>query len=194
MPSNAAITSGWPRDARDAIAIQHQLKDRVQLIPGPHTVSSICGLDVGYDPATSRSFAAGVLFDTESMRPVHAARAELPTEFPYIPGLLSFREIPVLLKVLERLPPADLLMVDGQGIAHPRRLGIASHLGVLIDQPAIGVAKSKLCGRYKEVANTIGATSLLIDGKERIGTVLRSKQGCLRCSSRPVIGWITKAP
>ena len=100
----------------------------------------------------------------------------MPTGFPYIPGLLSFRELPVVLKALQQLSELpDLLMVDGQGIAHPRRLGIAAHLGIMLDWPAIGVAKSRLTGKYNEPGNRKGDQSPLLDKNEKIGTVLRSK-------------------
>ena len=100
----------------------------------------------------------------------------LPTTFPYIPGFLSFREIPALLKALEQLKiTPDLIFCDGQGIAHPRRLGIACHLGVLIDVPAIGVAKSLLVGKYGEVPQEKGSCTPLQDQGETIGVVLRSR-------------------
>jgi deoxyribonuclease V len=104
------------------------------------------------------------------------AWAELPTDFPYIPGLLSFREIPVILAAMERLTLApDLVLVDGQGIAHPRRIGIASHLGVLLDLPTIGAAKSRLVGRYDEPGPERGDRSPLVHRGEVVGAVLRTR-------------------
>ena len=112
----------------------------------------------------------------DALKPIKTVRAQMPTTFPYIPGLLSFRELPVVRKALEQLPELpDLLMVDGQGVAHPRRLGIAAHLGVMLNWPAIGVAKSLLTGKYKEPGKRKGDQSLLLDKGEQIGTVLRSK-------------------
>jgi deoxyribonuclease V len=103
---------------------------------------------------------------------------EEPVRYPYIPGLLSFRETPPILTALARLPePPDLVLVDGQGLAHPRRFGIACHLGLVADRPTIGCAKSRLVGHYVEPAPDAGAWSPLIDHDERIGAVLRTRQG-----------------
>lgn len=169
-----------PSDAAEAIAIQQALRSRVVLSNDHGALKTIVGIDVGYDPARNISHAAIVRMEMEDLRPIESIRAELPTEFPYIPGLLSFREIPVILSALGKLQsPPDLLMVDGQGIAHPRRLGIAAHLGVLLDLPAVGIAKSRLTGAYHPPAEAKGSQSPLTDKGERIGTVLRSKQGCL---------------
>lgn len=120
--------------------------------------------------------ASVVLMDAADLQPVATSLAFLTVTFPYIPGLLSFREIPVILKALSGLPHMpDLLMVDGQGVAHPRRLGIAAHLGVATGLPAIGVAKSLLTGKFVEPGLMKGDASLLMDRGERIGTVLRSR-------------------
>lgn len=169
-----------PHDASEAIAIQQQLRQQVRIGDDIPKLELIAGLDVGYDPLTNQSYAIGVLMRPDELKPIAMARAQMDTPFPYIPGLLSFREIPVLLAVLEKLPQKpDLLIVDGHGVAHPRRLGIAAHLGVLTDMPSIGVAKSKLTGRFRDPDMQFGATSPLLDKSERIGTVLRSKKGCL---------------
>jgi len=104
----------------------------------------------------------------------------MPTRFPYVPGLLSFREGPGVLAAIARLTtPPDLILYDGQGIAHPRRLGIASHLGVLLDIPGIGVAKSRLIGQHATPGEEKGDWAPLLDKGERIGAVLRSRRGCL---------------
>ncbi len=141
-------------------------------------LETVAGIDCSYDINNNISFAVVTVMRLDALLPLETVRAQLPTGFPYIPGLLSFREIPVVLEALRLLPQLpDLLMVDGQGIAHPRRLGIAAHLGVLLDWPAIGVAKSLLTGRYREPGLHKGDNSMLLDNKsgERIGTVLRSK-------------------
>ncbi|HFC53761.1 MAG TPA: deoxyribonuclease V, partial [Gammaproteobacteria bacterium] len=106
------------------------------------------------------------------------AIARRPTSFPYVPGLLSFREIPAILEALQKLErPPDLLLVDGQGTAHPRRFGIASHLGVVTGIPSIGVAKSRLIGQHGEPPDERGAWTPLQEGEETIGAVLRSRKG-----------------
>ena len=173
-------TPHWPRDAADAIAIQHALRAQVRLKNRFDRLELIAGIDCSYDIASNQSYAFIVLMRYTDLQPLATVRAELATEFPYIPGLLSFREIPVILEALKKLPHLpNLLMVDGQGVAHPRRLGIAAHLGILTDIPTIGVAKSKLVGHHTALAETKGSKSFLMDRGERIGTVVRSKANCL---------------
>lgn len=167
----------WPADAAEAIAIQQSLRREVRIVDDFSKLELIAGVDVSYDIKNNISRAVIVLMKLRELKALHTVVALLPTAFPYIPGLLSFREIPVILKALKMLPQIpDLLMVDGQGIAHPRRLGIAAHLGVLTDMPAIGVAKSRLTGTYVEPGSSKGNQSDLLSGKEKIGTVLRSKE------------------
>jgi len=129
----------------------------------------------------NRVIGCVVLYQYPQMREIARAFAILPLEFPYIPGLLSFREIPVLLAALGKLKEQpDLLFCDGQGYAHPRRFGIASHLGVLLDKPSIGCAKSMLIGTHGPLASKAGSWTLLLDeaaGGERIGAVLRTRDG-----------------
>ena len=166
----------WPADAAEAIAIQQALRRQVHIGDDFSPLKIIAGVDVSYDIKNNISRAVIVLMKIEDLKPLNIVVATLPTAFPYIPGLLSFREIPVILNALKRLPKQpDLLMVDGQGIAHPRRLGIAAHLGVLTNMLAIGVAKSRLTGTYIEPGMHKGNQTILLSGKERIGTVLRSK-------------------
>jgi deoxyribonuclease V len=170
------ILADWPRDAQAAIAAQKSLTGQVKTENDFGEIKIIAGVDVSYNIRDNISRAVVVLMRADELQPIHIARANLPTIFPYVPGLLSFREIPVILKAFEKLPaPPDLLMVDGQGIAHPRRLGIAAHLGVLLDIPAIGVAKSRLTGRHAEPGPNRGDMAPLRDRDEVIGTVLRSK-------------------
>jgi len=129
----------------------------------------------------NRAIGCVVMYRYPEMEEVERASAVLPLDFPYIPGLLSFREIPVLLAALANLKQMpDLLYCDGQGYAHPRRLGIASHLGVLLDRPTIGCAKSVLLGTHKPLDEKAGSEAALVDEKaegERIGTVLRTRDG-----------------
>lgn len=165
-----------PANAAEAVAIQKELRHRLVLHDDFGEVQTIAGIDVSYDIKRKLSLAFIVTMQPGSLTPIHSVRAAQPTAFPYIPGLLSFREIPVILDALAKLPePPDLLMVDGQGIAHPRRMGIAAHLGGLVDIPSIGVAKSRLTGSYEEPEPAKGSWTPLMDKSERIGTVLRSR-------------------
>jgi deoxyribonuclease V len=179
MKDLPSIIQDWPTNAADAVAAQKALRSRLRIEDDYTKLEIIAGVDVGYDIVHNISYAVIVTMDLGRLQPLETRRANLPTIFPYIPGLLSFREIPVILEGLRGLKTTpDLLMVDGQGIAHPRRLGIAAHLGVLTDIPAIGVAKSLLTGRYEEPGPHKGDSSPLLDHKthEKIGTVLRSKE------------------
>lgn len=174
-----AIEFVTPRDAHDAVAIQQALRERVILENRFDDIHIMAGVDVSYDIADNLTRAYIVLFDAQSREMIMSVRAIAPTVFPYIPGLLSFREIPALLEAFACLPVRpDLLMVDGQGVAHPRRLGIAAHLGVLLDLPAIGVAKKRLCGKHDAPGAHKGDHVPLIHKGETIGTVLRSKEKC----------------
>lgn len=168
-----------PASVAEAIAIQKQLQDRVRLKDDFGNLRLIAGVDVSYDKNADITKAFIVLMSFEHLLPLKSVTATLPTSFPYVPGLLSFREIPAILQALQRLEQMpDLLMVDGQGIAHPRRLGIAAHLGVITDFPSIGVAKSRLTGSFETLGAAKGAAVPLMDKNERIGTVLRSKEKC----------------
>lgn len=163
----------------EAVALQDQLRRQTSLKNDFGTLHTIAGVDVSHS-LENVSTAAIVLLDIRDMRVIDSVRETAETDFPYIPGFLSFREIPVICKALEKLSQRpDLLIVDGQGVAHPRRMGIAAHLGVVMDMPAIGVAKSRLTGRYTLPGPQKGDHSDLMDGKEKIGAVLRSKINCL---------------
>lgn len=170
----------WDLAPRDAIALQKRLAPRVEREDRISPVRCIAGVDIGfeYDGATTRA-AAVVLEWREEGPPFEVVEQVVyrePTRMPYIPGLLSFRETPAALGAFARLASVpELVMVDGQGIAHPRRLGVASLLGLWLDVPAIGVAKSRLCGRHAEVGETRGDAVPLNDQGEVVGTVLRSR-------------------
>lgn len=173
---NQKNNASWPTSASDAIALQKDMRHRLRIENDFGILKTVAGIDVSYDIKDNTSRAVVVLMQFDNLLPLETIITDAPTTFPYIPGLLSFREIPVILQALERLKTKpDLLMVDGQGIAHPRRLGIAAHLGVLTDIPSIGVAKSRLTGSYVEPGQENGSQTLLMDKGERIGTVLRSK-------------------
>lgn len=168
-----------PANPAEAVNAQNELRHKVRLDSDFRSLKIIAGVDCSF-PAQDVSRAVIVAMDAETLQPIETATADAPTLFPYIPGFLSFREIPVILDAFKKLKSKpDLFMVDGQGIAHPRRLGIAAHLGVLLDAPCIGVAKSRLCGTHKVVPPAKGSAITLTDKNERIGTVLRSKENCL---------------
>ncbi|MBD2354337.1 deoxyribonuclease V [Tolypothrix sp. FACHB-123] len=169
----------WPQTVEEAIAIQENLRDRIitedQL---PETVQYVAGVDMGFEADGTISRAAVAVLSFPSLQVVETTIAYRPTTFPYIPGFLSFREIPAVLDALAKVKTMpDLILCDGQGIAHPRRLGIASHLGLLIDIPTIGAAKSLLIGKYEEVPETKGSWQPLIHKGETIGAVLRTRTG-----------------
>jgi len=141
-------------------------------------VRRVAGIDVGFEQDGATSRAAFAVLEFPELRLVESAVARLPTGFPYVPGLLSFREIPAVLEALGRLSERpDLLLCDGQGYAHPRRFGLACHLGVLTGLPSIGVAKSRLIGTHGALPEEKGAWVPLLDGDEAVGAVLRTRDG-----------------
>jgi deoxyribonuclease V len=162
----------------EAVALQKTLATRIELTDRLGEIRHIAGVDVGFEGGGTVTRAAVAVLDAGSLQLVDYAIARRPTEFPYIPGLLSFREIPAILDALAGLETRpDLLLVDGQGVAHPRRIGIASHLGLLADLPSIGVGKSRLTGRHGPVPEGRGEWTPLEDKGETIGAVLRSRAG-----------------
>lgn len=176
---NIPPTHRWDVTPDEAMQIQRQLATRVIEQDQIGVVRYVAGVDVGFEGEHNQTArAAVVVLRFPELAPVETAVARLPVTFPYVPGLLAFREIPVVLDALARLQTIpDVLIADGQGRAHPRRLGIACHLGVLLDLPTIGCAKSILCGHAKEPPDRVGAWSLLIDHGETIGAVVRTRQG-----------------
>ena len=158
--------------------MQRELRAHLILTDHLEPVRRVAGVDVGFEAAGTVTRAAVAVLRYPELELLETAIARRPTAFPYIPGLLSFRELPAVLAALEQLrEPPDLLLCDGQGIAHPRRFGIASHLGLLVDIPAIGVAKTRLCGTHEEPPNQRGAWTPLWGQGEIIGAVLRSRIG-----------------
>lgn len=173
---NPLPLDGWPQTAAEAIAHQQQLRSQVITEDRLGPVARLAGVDVGFEAGGSITRAAVAVLRWPGLELQEQAIARRPTTFPYIPGLLSFREIPAILEALAQLStPPDLLLCDGQGIAHPRRLGIACHLGLLADLPSIGVAKSRLVGKHGEVPQERGAWEPLMDRREMIGAVLRTR-------------------
>jgi deoxyribonuclease V len=139
-------------------------------------VRRVAGVDTGFREGIAR--AAVVSLTVPELEPQEQTVAELAVAFPYVPGLLTYREGPAIMAALRRLKQLpDLLIFDGQGIAHPRRLGIASHIGVLTDIASIGCAKKRLIGRYAEPGNERGAYNYLYDGEETVGAVVRTRSG-----------------
>jgi deoxyribonuclease V len=172
----SAISHPWPATAAEAIALQKRLAPLVEAVGQPAKVTRIAGVDVAFPGGGAVTRAAVAVISFPDLAVVETAVIEQPTRFPYVPGLLSFREAPAVLAALATLTTApDLLMVDGQGLAHPRRLGIASHVGLLAGLPAIGAAKSRLIGTHDEPGPTRGARTPLLHGGEVIGAVLRTR-------------------
>ena len=172
------LQHAWDLSPSEAIALQRRLANRVICHDRLNTPRCIAGVDVGFEESGRVTRAAVAVLDFPSLEPVEQALARQETRFPYIPGLLSFREIPTILQALMQLHQApDLLLCDGQGLAHPRRFGIACHLGLLTDTPAIGVGKTRLIGSHEEVPEGKGAWVPLIHRQEEIGAVLRSRSG-----------------
>lgn len=168
---------GWDGSVPGAVALQRRLAAQVSLHEDVPEPACVAGLDVGFEDGGAVTRAAAVLLDAASLQPLYETVARVPTRMPYVPGLLSFRELPALLAALAQLPRTpDLVFVDGHGIAHPRRLGIAAHLGVVTGLAAIGVAKKVLCGRHAPLPSARGARVDLVHRGERIGTVLRSRE------------------
>ncbi|QEL65241.1 deoxyribonuclease V [Oryzomicrobium terrae] len=165
----------------EAIAWQRRQAPRVETtdrLPALAELTRVAGVDVGFEDLGRITRAAVAVLSYPDLQPVEQAIARLPTTFPYIPGLLSFREAPAVLAALAQLSALpEVLLVDGQGLAHPRRFGLACHLGVLTDLPAIGVGKTRLTGTYVEPGQERGAWSPLEHKGETIGAVLRSRSG-----------------
>jgi deoxyribonuclease V len=167
----------WDVSPADAIVIQNSLRQQVVAHDCYGDVTTVAGVDVGFLHHGDVTRAAVAVLSFPKLEMTQAQLAELPTTFPYVPGLLSFREIPAVLAALEKCSPLpDLILCDGQGLAHPRRFGIACHLGVLTQIPTIGVAKSRLIGEHDPVPNRKGATVKLWHKGECIGVVLRTRE------------------
>lgn len=166
----------WNLSREEAIALQQSLRDQVILTDQLGDVHTVAGVDVGFEDAGNTTRAAVVVLSFPGLQVQERSIARLPTRFPYIPGLLSFREVPAVLDALDKLKALpDLLLCDGQGTAHPRRFGIACHLGLLTNLPAIGVAKSLLVGNHDDVVDEKGAWQPLKHKGEVIGAALRTR-------------------
>lgn len=176
--ANIVDLHGWDLTTLQARQLQEKWAGRVVLRALRKKPKFVAGLDCSLDKRRGLIFAAAVVFSFPELEPVETATAQLPLAFPYVPGLLSFREIPVCLEAVRQVQtPVDLWLIDGQGIAHPRRLGLASHLGLFLNAPTIGCAKSRLIGTFEKPGSKKGDFSWLYDKEEKIGTVLRTRDG-----------------
>ena len=167
----------WNLSPAEAVQLQKQLAYEVikeDKFDAP--VKTVAGIDLGYDAKNDLSRAVVVVLSFPALNLIESAEALLPIQFPYVPGLLSFRETPVAIKALERLKiTPDLILCDGQGLAHPRGFGVACHIGLITDVPTLGVAKSLLVGKFGELGETRGSRAALIYKNQEVGTVLRTK-------------------
>ncbi|RIK58750.1 MAG: deoxyribonuclease V [Chloroflexi bacterium] len=167
---------GWAVTPTEAVAIQRQLAGLVVETPLRHAPQRVAGVDMSV--RDDRVRAAVVVLDVPGLQVIDHATWEGPVQFPYVPGLLSFREVPAVLAALDQLTQwPDLIVADAQGRAHPRRLGLACHLGVLLDLPTVGVAKSRLTGHADDPADEQGSATPLVDRGEQVGVVLRTRAG-----------------
>jgi deoxyribonuclease V len=175
---NVAELHSWQVGTKEAISIQRYLAKKVCCKGNPDSISHVAGVDISVNRALGTATAAVIVLKYPELYPVEVRKAEGKLTLPYIPGLLSFRESPLILEAcrLVEINPG-LIIVDGQGIAHPRRMGLACHLGLFLDIPTIGCAKSLLCGKHHIPGDKHGQFSEIVDGGENIGVALRTKNG-----------------
>jgi deoxyribonuclease V len=197
-----ALLHPWNLSPSEAVALQKKLAGEVERTDCLGEVRHIAGIDVGFEYEGRVARAAVAVLRADTLVTVDQCVARRETRFPYITGLLSFREIPAILDALDKLTiQPDLLLMDGQGIAHPRRVGIASHLGLVTGMPSIGVGKSRLTGRHAEPPAEKGGWTPLLSRGETIGAVLRTRPGCRplyistghRVSLETAIAWVLRA-
>ncbi len=176
VKNQSLLDHRWDVSPQEAVAIQERLRGAVITTDTLGEVHHVAGVDIGFEENNTVTRAAVVVLSFPGLLLVEQAVAHRPTVFPYVPGLLSFREAPAALAALERLAVRpDLLLIDGQGRAHPRRLGLACHLGLLSDIPAIGIAKSRLVGAHESLPESRGSQAPLLLQGEVIGMVLRTR-------------------
>lgn len=168
----------WKVSYKEAVRIQNDLRKQLILRKEFVNPGLVAGADVSYSKKNSRFYAMVIVFKFPELIPIEEITATRSVEFPYIPGFLSFREAPVLLEAFKKIKNIpDVVIVDGQGIAHPRGLGLASHLGLILDLPTVGCAKNRLTGQYQEVADEAGSYEFLRINGRVMGAVLRTKKG-----------------
>ncbi|MFP4141108.1 MAG: deoxyribonuclease V [Phycisphaerae bacterium] len=170
------IPHRWDMTPTEAVALQRELAGLVVQTPIKHEVRTIAGIDCAFADGGNRILAAAVLCEAGTMEILARAEVDQPCRFPYVSGLLSFREAPAILEAIAALPRRpDLVMCDGQGIAHPRGLGLAAHVGLWLTCPTIGVAKSRLCGEHRTPGRRRGSRTQLKVGGEVVGAVVRTR-------------------
>lgn len=170
--------SRWNVSPADAITIQKKLASQVKLCQLPHRIQWVAAADVSYSRESDKLFAAVVLCHLPDLSVHERLAASAKITFPYIPGLLSFRETPLIIELCNRLKrKPEIILCDGQGIAHTRRFGLACHIGLILNLPSIGCAKTKLVGDHKEVGPRKGQYQSLYYRKERVGVALRTRTG-----------------
>jgi deoxyribonuclease V len=169
----------WNVTPQQAVSLQHALRERLVLRAPPGlTVSRVAGADISTERDNDTGYGGFVVLDASSLTPVAQQGAAVTLRFPYVPGLLSFRELPVLAEAWKRLEPVpDLLVFDGQGLAHPRRMGLACHGGLLFGVPSIGCAKSLLVGTHGPLGEERGATAEIRHRGEVVGMAVRTRKG-----------------
>lgn len=168
------ISHPWNLNSQDAKKLQEKLKKRVSLKNGFKEIETICGVDVAFNE--THAYAAAVVLSYPNLEVIEEKSSEAVLNYPYIPGLLAFREGPAILSCLDKIEnEPNLLILDGQGIAHPRGLGIASHIGVIFGKSTIGCAKSKFIGQYEKPDRKRGGFSFLFNDNKKIGIVLRTR-------------------
>jgi deoxyribonuclease V len=178
MEMSGKILHQWDVSPKEAVAIQRSLRNQVAIKGNLNHARRVAGADIALDKQRERGYAAVLVLDVDSHEVVETCTATGPLTFPYVPGLLTFREGPLLLKLLGRIESEpDIVFFDGQGYAHPRRMGIASHLGLWLGCPTVGLAKSRLCGVYREPAARKGSSTQLRHDDEVVGRVVRTRDG-----------------
>ncbi|MBI2302213.1 MAG: endonuclease V [Armatimonadetes bacterium] len=170
----------WHVTPAEAVAIQQRLRGQVRVEPlDVPALRTVAGCDLSAEKDRGEVFVGIVVLSLPGLGPVEEVALSTRTEFPYVPGLLSFREVPAILEAWERLRGVpDVLILDGHGLAHPRRFGLACHAGLVLERPAVGCAKRRFVGTHAEPGAERGATAELRDGDEVIGAVVRTKTAC----------------
>jgi deoxyribonuclease V len=173
------LVHDWDVTPQQAVALQHSLRERLVLRAPPGLkVSRVAGADISTERGNDTGYGGFVVLDAMSLTPVAQQGSAVTLRFPYVPGLLSFRELPVLAAAWKQLEPVpDLIVFDGQGIAHPRRLGLACHGGLLFGVPSIGCAKSLLVGSHGPLGEERGATAEIRHRGEVVGMAVRTRRG-----------------
>jgi deoxyribonuclease V len=178
MTQRGKSDPGWPALVREWKATQTRLCERMIVTPLAPLPRFVAGADCAFSTDKQTIFAAAVVYDREGQSIIEIAHAAQPVEFPYIPGFLSFREGPAVMQAIRALRHEfGAILFDGQGFAHPRRCGIASHLAIELDRPGIGVGKSRLIGTFANPALKAGSFAPLMDNDEQIGVALRTQKG-----------------